>query len=173
MGNYEFNWSGLICNKFMTHSLPAFVAAPAPPLLTHAVAPQLRLPKLSIKKLSGDLTRWVSFWDSFNSSIHSNPSLSSINYLVSLVESAAAEAIAGLTITSANYDVAIATLKKRFGNTQLIVNRHMEALLGVATISSHYDIKGMPVYASYMTPLKPTSGDFVPSGYLLNLTEAS
>ena len=41
-----------------------------------------------------------------NSSIHSNPTLSSVdkfNYLMSLVN---AEAIAGLTITSANYDEA-------------------------------------------------------------------
>ena len=58
------------------------------------------------------------FWDSYNSSIHSNSSLSDVdkfNYLVSLVESSAAEAIAGLTITAANYvGRAIATLKKRF-----------------------------------------------------------
>ena len=65
------------------------------------------------------------------------------NYLMSLVESSAAEAIAGLTITSANYDEAIATLKKRFGNPQLIVNRHMEALLGVMAVPSHLDIKGL------------------------------
>jgi len=58
------------------------------------------------------------------------------------MELSAAEAIAGLTITSANYDEAIATLK-RSGNPQLIVNRHMEALLGVTVVSSHLDIKGL------------------------------
>ena len=101
----------------------------------------MKLPKLSIKKFGGDLTKWVTFWDIFNSSIHSNPTLSSVdkfNYLMSLVESSAAEAIA-----SANYDEAIATLKKRFGNPQLIVNRHMEALLGVMAVPSHFDIKGL------------------------------
>ena len=88
----------------------------------------------------------MTFWDSFNSSIHTNTTLSSVdkfNYLISLLESSAAEAIAGLTLTSANYDEAIATLKKRFGNPQLIVNRHMEALLSVTTISSHHDINGL------------------------------
>ena len=92
------------------------------------------------------MTKWVTFWDTFNSSFHSNPTLSSVdkfNYLMSLVESSAAEAITGLTITSANYDEAIATLKKRFGNPQLIVNRHMEALLGVMAVPSHLDIKGL------------------------------
>ena len=48
--------------------------------------------------------------------------------------------IAGLAITSANYSEAIATLRKRFGNPQLIVNRHMEALLGVAAVPSHLNI---------------------------------
>ena len=62
---------------------------------------------------------------------------------MSLVESSAAEAIAGLTITSANYEEAIATLQKRFGNPQMIVIRHMEALLSIATVSSHLNIKGL------------------------------
>ena len=109
-------------------------------------APYVKLPKLSLKKFSGDLTKWVTFWDSFEASIHRNPHLSAIdkfNYLNSYLESSAAEAIAGLTLTSANYEEAIATLKKRFGNTQLIVNRHMDALLGLTSITSHHDLKGL------------------------------
>ena len=116
------------------------------PAVSTTSHPQVKLPKLSIKKFNGDVTKWVTFWDSYNSSIHSNSSLSSIdkfNYLVSLVESSAAEAITGLTITAANYEEAIATLKKRFGNTQLIINRHMDALLSLSTVSSHLDIKGL------------------------------
>ena len=92
------------------------------------------------------MTKWVTFWDSFNSSIHSNPNLSGVdkfNYLISFLESSAAEAIAGLTLTSANYDEAIATLKKRLGNPQLIVNCHMEQLLGVTGLTLHHDIKGL------------------------------
>lgn len=70
-------------------------------------------------------------------------SVDKFNYLVSLLEFSAAEAIAGLSITSANYDEAISTLKKRFGNSQLIVDRHMEALLGVGAVSSQHDTKGL------------------------------
>ena len=40
-------------------------------------------------------------------------------------------------------DEAVSTLKKRFGNTQLVINRHMEALLGAAAVSSHQDTKGL------------------------------
>ena len=106
----------------------------------------MNLPKLSIKKFNGDVTKWIAFWDSYNSSIHSNPTLSSIdkfNYLVSFVESSAADAITGLTITAANYEEAIATLQKRFGNAQLIIDRHMDALLTMSAVSSHLDIKGL------------------------------
>ena len=88
----------------------------------------------------------MTFWDLFNSSIHTNPILSSVdkfNYLTSLLESTAAKAIAGLNLTSANYDEAIATLKKRFGNPELIINRHMEALLNVAAVSTHHHVRGL------------------------------
>ena len=108
--------------------------------------PRVKLPKLSIKKFSGDLTKWVTFWDSFDSSIHNNPSLSDVdkfNYLSSLLESTAAESIAGLTLTSANYEEAVATLKRRFGNTQLIVSKHMDALLNLPVANSHQDLKGL------------------------------
>ena len=74
------------------------------------------------------------------------PSLSSVNkfnYLTSLLGSTAAEAIAGLTFTAANYDEAIATLKNMFVNPQLMVNCHMEALLNVAAVGTHHDVKGL------------------------------
>ena len=60
-----------------------------------------------------------------------------------LLESSAADAIAGLTLTSANYQEAIDTLKRRFGNDQLIVGKHMDALLALPTATSHQDIKSL------------------------------
>lgn len=50
------------------------------------------------------------------------------SYLHSLLDSIASDAIAGLTLTSANYEEAISTLKRRFGNEQLIVSKHIDAL---------------------------------------------
>ena len=41
------------------------------------------------------------------------------------------------------YDEAIDTLRKRFGDPQLIINRHMEVLLGVTAVASEFDIKGL------------------------------
>ena len=96
----------------------------------------VKLPKLYLKKFGGDLAKWLTFWDVFESAIHNNPSLSPVdkfNYLKSVVESTAAEAIVGLTLTAVN---TIATLTLRFGNKQLIVNQHMKILLNVEAVSS-------------------------------------
>ena len=78
------------------------------------------------------LAAMYNIWDSFLSSIDANPALSGndkLNYLISLLKSTAAEAIAGPTPMDANYEEAVAALKKRFGNPQLIINHHMKALL--------------------------------------------
>lgn len=96
-----------------------------------AVESRVKLPKFSLKKFNGDITKWSTFWDTFESSIHQNLSLSSIDkfhYLNSLLESSAA-AVSGLSLTAANYEEAISILTKRFGNKQLIINRHMDNLL--------------------------------------------
>ena len=51
--------------------------------------------------------------------MHSNTKLAPIdkfNYLNSLLVKSAYEAISGLSLTAANYDEAVAILKRRFGN---------------------------------------------------------
>ena len=78
--------------------------------------------------------------------MHNNAALTSIdkfNYLNSLLESVAAEAVSGLTLSTANYEEAIAILKRRFGSKQLIINRHMELLLKDAPITSQHNITGL------------------------------
>ena len=108
--------------------------------------PSVKLPKLSLKKFSGGITTWSTFWDTFESAIHKNPNLSDIdkfNYLNSLFENTAADAISGLTLTSGNYNEAIVILKKRFRNKQLAINKHMDALLNLDPVTSIYDLKGL------------------------------
>ena len=107
---------------------------------------RVKLPELTIKRFNGDLTKWCTFWDMFESSIHNNPALSSVdkfNYLLSLLESSAAEAVSGLALTAANYDEAVATLKKRFGNKQLIVSRHMDVLMNLEAVISQHNTRGL------------------------------
>ena len=61
------------------------------------------------------MTKYPTFWESFESSIHLNPELANVdkfNYLS--VEGVVAEGISGLKLTTANYEESIAILKKRF-----------------------------------------------------------
>ena len=93
-----------------------------------------KLPKLVLPKFRGDVTQWQNFWDSFNSSIHTNMQLSQIdkfNHLHSLLEGQAARSIQGLPRTEANYNSAIDTLHKRFGKPQNIISKHMDEMLKI------------------------------------------
>ena len=52
-----------------------------------APQPRAKLPKLVLPKFKEDVTQWQGFWDSYNSSIHTNPQLTQIdkfNHLHSL-----------------------------------------------------------------------------------------
>ena len=94
------------------------------------------------KKFNGDLTKWLMFWDSFESSIHHHPDLSDIdkfNYLCTLLEGTASEAISGLKLTSTNYREAIT----RFGNKCQIITKHMDLLLNIEPITFQHNLKGL------------------------------
>ena len=98
-----------------------------------------KLPKLELPKFGGKVTDWNSFWDLYNSSIHSNPTIAKVNkfsYLQSLLEGQAARAIKGLTLTGANYDAAIAILRDRFGKAQPTIAAHMDEILKIQACTS-------------------------------------
>lgn len=62
----------------------------------HTHGARVKLLKLAIQPFNGDMTNWTTFWDSFESAIDSSPGLTEIdkfNYLKSLLEKSAAEAI--------------------------------------------------------------------------------
>lgn len=89
------------------------------------------------------ITKWTTFWDSFELAADSSPGLyetDKFNYLRSLLEKSAAEA---LTLTADSYNEAITTIKRRFGNKQQIIAKHMDALLNLDTVSSQHNLKGL------------------------------
>ncbi|XP_063411556.1 uncharacterized protein LOC134694475 [Mytilus trossulus] len=91
-----------------------------------------RLPKLTLPNFSGDILEWQFFWDSFESTIHHNSTLSDIqkfSYLKSLLQSDAANVVSGLTMTNPNYYKAIELLTNRYGQTHKIINAYMRSLL--------------------------------------------
>ena len=67
----------------------------------------------------------------------------SFNYLRSLLQGPALDAIAGLTLTDANYDEAVQVLTSRFGNKQLIIDRYMEVLLSSEAVVYDSNLKAL------------------------------
>ena len=91
-----------------------------------------KLPKLSLPIFTGNILEWQTFWDSFESSVHLNGSLSDIqrfSYLRSLLQGDAARVIEGFPLTNTNYMQAVDLLTERFGQEHLIVNAYMQGLL--------------------------------------------
>ena len=106
----------------------------------HPLAPRVKL------HIGGEATKWLPFWNQFETAIHDNPALTTVdkfNYLHSFLEYKAADAVGGMALTAANYPEAVTKLKKRFGNTQVIVDRHMEALLNLPSVHNHLDLEGL------------------------------
>ena len=107
---------------------------------------KIKLPKLTIPPFEGDITKWTPFRDLYDSAIHRNSSLTEIdkfNYLRSLLRGTARESVAGLMLTAVNYDEAIAILKKRYGNKQAIISRHMDTLMGLEAVVSNNNTKAL------------------------------
>ena len=102
-----------------------------------------KLPKLVLKKFSGDPKTWLKWWDSFKVAVYENGILDveKFNHLRSLVEGAAYATIAGLSLTEEKYKTAIDLLQERFAQKQIIINVHMDAMLKLNSVSMMADIK--------------------------------
>ena len=107
---------------------------------------RVKQPKLQLHSFSGNLTQWTSYWDSYQTAIHNNEQRTDIekfNYLNSLLESSAREAISGFSLTAANYREAISLLKKRFGVKQHVVDKHLEELFNIELVVSANNVHGL------------------------------
>ena len=105
---------------------------------------KVRLLKLEMKKFGGDPMAWPEFYETFKVSVHENYELSDVerfSYLKTYVFGEAASCIQGLPLTPGNYFQAIKLLEDRFGNKQLIVSKHMNALLDLPAVVSASHIK--------------------------------
>lgn len=65
------------------------------------------------------------------------------HYLVSLLDGAAAEAVAGIQITESSYSDALDVLKNRFGNVKLIEQKYLENLRMLRPVDSPSNMAGL------------------------------
>ena len=105
---------------------------------------KVKLPKLPLTIFNGYPRRWNTFWDSFKSSIHDHSGLADIDklkYLQKCLTGEAAETISGLPITNENYKEALELLHKRFGDEDVIITKHVNALVELPKITSCEDLR--------------------------------
>ena len=106
----------------------------------------VKLPKLEVRKFNGKLHEWQEFWDSFESAIHTNESVSNVDkfsYLRGLLLEPARSTIAGFALTSANYQSAVDLLKRRYGKKTAIQRTLVNELLNARPVYSDRDTAGL------------------------------
>ena len=103
----------------------------------------VKLPKMVLEKFDGKAQNWRTFWNRFKTSIDDKDFLSEVdkfNYLLGLLDPEAKECVSGLDLTAENYAEAKKILTDRFGNPQVIIASHMEALVNLPKVKSISDV---------------------------------
>ena len=73
------------------------------------------------------------------------------SYLRASLRGSAAATINGLSLSSANYEAAVAPLKERYGDPKKIINAHMDALVNLPIVENALDLK--EEYGGLLLPL--------------------
>ncbi|KAJ8983233.1 hypothetical protein NQ317_005322 [Molorchus minor] len=98
----------------------------------------IKLPTIQLPKFDGNYETWLEYRDTYESLIHSNESISSIqkyHYLrASLEGSSASQVIKSLEFTGENYAIAWNTLCERYNNTRLLISNHVKALFNIEPV---------------------------------------
>ena len=100
---------------------------------------EAKLPKMELPKFKGDAREWHSFWDMFYVAVGMNdnmPDVTKFQYLSTCLEGEAKEAIGGLSLTSANYSVAVDLLVERFGRPEKVIFHHIQDLMDLKLAAS-------------------------------------
>ena len=129
-----------------------------------------KLPILVIKELDGSVLNWQTFWDQFESTIHSKKNISNIDkfsYLTLYLSKSAYDTISGLAPTNQNYLEAVQLLKNHYGNPQLLINTYMEQFVQLDRIEKSNDVNRLWMFCAKVeiTIRKLKSLNIEPSAY--------
>lgn len=103
---------------------------------SQGLSDRANLPKLSLPKFAGQFEDWPSFWDQFRSLVHDRelPPVDKLIYLKSSLVGEAAASIQQYTTSAANYEPAMAALRKRYGSPQLLIGLFASRLLDMRPV---------------------------------------
>ncbi|UYV63942.1 hypothetical protein LAZ67_2006089 [Cordylochernes scorpioides] len=107
---------------------------------TSDVKRQIKLPKFELKKYTGELEEWLSWWSHFEK-IHLDESLSDVDkfeYLIQsmVVGSKAHRLVTSFPLTQKNYNKVIGDLKERFGDRDMLTELYVRKLLKLVIASA-------------------------------------
>ena len=100
----------------------------------------INLPKLEIPTFNGDKLKWSEFWDTFETTIDRNDSLSGIEklkYLNSKLTGEAKHAVSGIILSNDNHQVVVTLMKERFGEVQTVINAHYTELINLTPANNN------------------------------------
>ncbi|XP_070518860.1 uncharacterized protein [Cardiocondyla obscurior] len=95
------------------------------------------MPPISLPPFDGNISEWEQFRDRFAALVIKNTALSDfarMHYLASSVTGSAFSCISDLSITADNFQVAWATLAKRFDSRKRLVKHHFDTLFGLSAL---------------------------------------
>ena len=99
----------------------------------------IKLP-LDIPSFNWDRMKWTEFWDTFETTIDLNDSLSDIDklkYLNTKLTGEAKQAVSDIHLSKENYKVAKDLLKERFGDQQTVINSHYSEMMNLTSASNN------------------------------------
>ena len=121
---------------------PPAVVIP-PPIAPHANAPSL--PKLEVSKFSDDRnTDWFEWKGHFNASIGNKvqyTNLEKFAHLKALLEGEAAKVIQGITLSDANYNIALDALDLQYGNKEIYKLKLLNQLETLPSCKNFWEVK--------------------------------
>ena len=88
---------------------------------------------------SGENREWQGFWVHYEATIRTHSDLTGIEkfkYLKTYLAGAAKRAIEGISLTEANYNIAVKVLTERFGRKDLLIDDHIDSLLAIEPIET-------------------------------------
>lgn len=127
---------------------------------TTSTTPNVKLPKISLPTFDGSYKNWPTFFDIFNSLIHTNSTLSDIDkfqYLLSSLSSETRNLLKGYQLTKENYQLAFETLTERYQNKRLLANSFWKEICNAPKLTNE-SVDGLrnllAIFSENLTALK-------------------
>ncbi|GFU64048.1 uncharacterized protein TNCV_4677531 [Trichonephila clavipes] len=106
---------------------------------------RIKVPKYHITRFYGnDASKWLTFWNSFETAVHNNESLNKVdkfNYLKAHLGESALNTVESFPISAEAYEEAVELLKNRFANPEILIQAHMNKILSLQPLKNTNDLR--------------------------------